>query len=775
MYVSSISKNFLKVLLLSVLIFSFFTGAATAQESSVEISELPQLPTNIDERSEGQVYQMEVPNGEIFPVRVNEDGSYTTLTQEELEALNLDVERGADGQVESAAVSDSDPPEENFNAAQRLIYSFVLTAFGALALMTGVLMDQSINYFVLGFGHLYMNYFGGAVEAAWEVVRDIINITLIFGLVYIGFRLIFEGDNTDAKRNLVFLLLAALLVNFSLFFAKAIVDVTNAAAFQFADAVRVDGNPASTGVSFSGAYNAAVGLNTVLDSRDIVASIGNRGWAPWGYIFMLAVTLLIASFVYVSVAILLVIRFVALVFLLVFSPIMFLGFIFPFFNSISREWLRKFTSQAVLAPAMMLMLYVALLVTANIGTSVQDGRLLSSLTSGSVDANEATAMNLYTLFILGSGLMIGALIVASRLGSGFASSSVKLLDSGRQRVQRAGQRLAYGATIGAAAYGARSAGRATATGVGGTLRSTRGAAAQRKLDQFKAGQIHLSEREFAKAQKQAQSSYDPRQIGAWWKDKQKALDPVKGGRQQQIKDAQKAREKYDDGMGELKREDYGISDKDFKARAEELYRGKSPEEKAAFMKYAGSYNTTAREANELKQRIEEGGLTAEETAIAKKELKLKEEKLKAEESSFKFARQLAKLHAEEAKQAAAQKAGESGGDTGRAVFGTAAGGMGGMTVGVAAAALGAGGFGLTVPMAAGMYAGGKGLRLKGQGDRHYQESITASSRKRFGPDGSNMVNKKKQKEQAIATAEALKDNDALPTENSSSGSDTTKT
>ncbi len=674
---------------------------------------------------------------------------------------------------DEAVSTDSDAPPDDFSFLQGLVLDFVRTAFGSLAYVTGMLMDGAINIFVMQFGFHYMTSFGGAVESAWEIVRDLINISLIFGLVYIGFRFIFAGDDSGAKRNLIFLLLAALLVNFSLFFAKTFIDITNAAAVQFASVVRVDGGTADTGVSFSGAYIAAVGLNSVLDNEHLVRAIGNDGWSPWGYILMLAISLLIASFVFICVAILLLIRFIVLVFLLVFSPIMFLGFIFPFFQTMSRQWVTKFISQAAIAPAMMLMLYVALLVMVNLQTALTDETLLGIITPGQM--HNPNALNMFTLFVLGSGLMIGAIVAASKLGSGFATSSVQLLDSGRKRMQQTGQRLAYGATVGAAAYGARSTGRAAATGVGGALRSTRGAAAQKRLDRFKAGQINMSQREFEKTQKQAQSSYDPRQIGAWWNDKQKALDPVKGGRQQQIKDAQKAREKYDDGMGELRREDYGLSDNDFQARADKLYGKGDSIEKEAFMRYASSYNATARKANKLQQQIDSGGLSEQEINNAIEQLEIQEKKLKSQEASFKFARQLAKLHEEETAQAAAeQRAAKS--DRNVARIGAGAGTISGVGAGLfAASALGTGAITVMAPAAAGYAAGKRGARMKREGDRHFEQSITTSARKRFGADGSEMISKRQMKAQAIATVDALKDNHVFPTKNSSSDSNNTKT
>ncbi len=463
--------------------------------------------------AEGNIIDATAPGG--FITTQPGDLGFGGITPEEGAGFGPGAGGGAAQMSMEADAATSDPstnPLDDLTTIQRLVLEFVLSSFGWLMSQAGVLMDAAIYNFVFRYAELYRSNFGTAVETTWEVIRDLMNMAFVFGLVYIGFRFIFNGDDTSAKRNLVLLIIAALLVNFSLFFAKAIIDVTNAAAFQFASSVNIGGTNARNNASFSGAFIAATGVNSVLDNRDILAGIvdPNNNWVAWGYIFMMAMVLLIAAFVFVAVAIILVIRFIALTFLLVFSPIMFLGFIFPFFKSLSWAWFSKFLSQAALAPAMILMLYISLIILNNLQgalmSNAQGRRIGGILSPGDATVGNISGLDMFTLFILGGGFMVGSLIVAMKLGSTFAGGAVAVLDKTQQGARRWATRAPIRVGAGGAAWvGQQTVGRAGSHLTrSDTLRRWEGASGWRGV----VGRAGMST-----AQTAAEASYDARNVG----------------------------------------------------------------------------------------------------------------------------------------------------------------------------------------------------------------------------------------------------------------------
>jgi hypothetical protein len=304
----------------------------------------------------------------------------------------------------------------------QFLYELIIGGFGALVKAGAALLDNSLYYFVQKFGELYNQNFGAPIETAWSIIRDLINFALIFGLVYVGFRFILNADDSGAKRNLVTLILAALLVNFSLFFAKAVVDIANSAAVAFAQSLD---EGATQVIDVSDGFATVLGLGTVLDQEGQLTSAaagGSSAGAYISYLFVLMAILLVAAFVFAAAAALIAIRFIVLSFMLVFSPIVVLGMIFPFFRGLSTKWLNTFLGQAFMAPAMFLMIYVSFLILQGLK---QGGNVATdALAQGG--SNDPSTLGALTFYILGMGFLIGSLIVAQKMGAAGASTVVSL-------------------------------------------------------------------------------------------------------------------------------------------------------------------------------------------------------------------------------------------------------------------------------------------------------------------------------------------------------------
>ena len=71
------------------------------------------------------------------------------------------------------------------------------------------------------------------------MLSDLANICFIFLLVYAGIRLILGVGKFNAKSMIVNVILMAVLINFSLFFTKIIIDAGNITARIFYNAIEV--------------------------------------------------------------------------------------------------------------------------------------------------------------------------------------------------------------------------------------------------------------------------------------------------------------------------------------------------------------------------------------------------------------------------------------------------------------------------------------------------------------------------------------------------------
>ena len=76
----------------------------------------------------------------------------------------------------------------------------------------------------------YTNEF---VSQAWGAVRDIANIFFIITLLYIAIKTILGLNVTDNKRLVGAVIIVALIINFSLFTTKVVIDTSNILAKVF--------------------------------------------------------------------------------------------------------------------------------------------------------------------------------------------------------------------------------------------------------------------------------------------------------------------------------------------------------------------------------------------------------------------------------------------------------------------------------------------------------------------------------------------------------------
>jgi hypothetical protein len=112
----------------------------------------------------------------------------------------------------------------------------IMTMFAWLLGAIGLLFESTIYYTVLRLGTLINGDGSGngltAIGTAWGILRSLANIALLFTFVLIGIATILDIEEYGVKRLLPKLLIAAILLNFSLFVTKALIDVGDTFAVQ---------------------------------------------------------------------------------------------------------------------------------------------------------------------------------------------------------------------------------------------------------------------------------------------------------------------------------------------------------------------------------------------------------------------------------------------------------------------------------------------------------------------------------------------------------------
>lgn len=177
------------------------------------------------------------------------DFQVTTATagsEEEAAAIEAAAEGGPTGTYASASFDDiwcvnmfESPFIDLAGCAAEFFQNVVFKVFSILAYIAGKFFDILANFSLQS--DTYRD--AGFVQEGWRVVRDFSNILFIVALVYLAFTLILDLGHAHLKKSIAAIIMMALLVNFSLFFSKILIDTSNILARIFYSQITVIGTP----------------------------------------------------------------------------------------------------------------------------------------------------------------------------------------------------------------------------------------------------------------------------------------------------------------------------------------------------------------------------------------------------------------------------------------------------------------------------------------------------------------------------------------------------
>ncbi len=307
------------------------------------------------------------------------------------------------------------------------VMTFLMSIFAWLLGVAMVMLDYSVLYTVIKMGS-YVKALP-AIGVAWSILRDIGNITLIFGFLAIGISIILNTEKLGyGKKMLPMLLVAAVFLNFSLFISEAVIDTGNLFATQFYTQINGGipaGNKSTSNETISGKIMSQLGLQTLygaaLSEERIKKEIFKED--NIGFISIMGILLfIVAAFVMFSLAFILIARFVALIFLIILAPIGFAGLAIPQLAPSAKKWWDTLFEQTITAPILLLLLYIALLVITNdnfifdpIAGSKPDYLGFIQATNGTF--NLPGLASILLSFLVAMGLLLAVTIFSKKLGA----------------------------------------------------------------------------------------------------------------------------------------------------------------------------------------------------------------------------------------------------------------------------------------------------------------------------------------------------------------------
>ncbi len=241
------------------------------------------------------------------------------------------------------------------------LYGIASIAGNVLTFVSG-LIDVAIS-----FGNNVINL--PVVSLGFQTVLGIANLGFVLAIIIIAFATIFRLESYAIKQTLWKLVIAALLVNFSLVIAGAFISFSNTFSNYFLEAF----------------HNDSVGdaLADIIEPQKLtqVAGADDPKWYEYianpvsatsrfvTSLFFVTVFTLLIVLTFFALFVMLLIRSIYLSFLLIIMPLAWLAFIFPSTSQYWKKWWTQFIRWVFFAPIVLFFIYIVVTTGNNMGES----------------------------------------------------------------------------------------------------------------------------------------------------------------------------------------------------------------------------------------------------------------------------------------------------------------------------------------------------------------------------------------------------------------------
>ncbi len=316
-------------------------------------------------------------------------------------------------------------------AAVTGVFNRLLALAGAFAMMltswilwaSGSLLTEVLKYTVLNMSQNINSI--SAINVAWTVFRDLANMFFIFILLYAAIGTILGLSGVNAKKMVVNIVIIALLINFSLFFTKIIIDASNIVTIGFynriTSSIGENGGLATPFMNKMGivgmfSIDGIMSDSGALSSNKTLTEIALTG-------IMGSIFILVTAFVFFAANIMFIGRFVILIFLMILSPLAFAAMALPK-DKYSSDWWKSLLDQALFAPAFLAMMYATLLIVE--GLNIPNAGFAKVFVPGEDGkAPDLAMVQVLMNYIIIIVMIIACLIIAKKFGAHGSGEMIK--------------------------------------------------------------------------------------------------------------------------------------------------------------------------------------------------------------------------------------------------------------------------------------------------------------------------------------------------------------
>jgi hypothetical protein len=271
------------------------------------------------------------------------------------------------------------------------------------------------------------------VSIVWSIIRDICNIAFIFILLWSSIQMILGLSSGKTKKMVADVVIAALLINFSMFITRVLIDAGNILGVAIYE--KIQSGPLA-GEGLGAILMQSLGLSSIFETIQTATSGGKSFFSVhFGMIsYLQVITLLTAFIVFMYAMLLMATRIVVLIFLIVMSPIGFMGNVLPKLSEYSKEWRETLYGQVMIAPIFLLFVYLIIKVSTAFNNIVPE---LIGPAKGSDDPTQYMSYFRYVMVIM-------LLVVAVKITKKMTGVVGKLVEGAGKTLGTAAVGLAMG-------------------------------------------------------------------------------------------------------------------------------------------------------------------------------------------------------------------------------------------------------------------------------------------------------------------------------------------
>jgi hypothetical protein len=321
--------------------------------------------------------------------------------------------------------------ETILNAIAGFITRLLMGISSLFLIFAGTIFDWIVNFSIVDMAQNMgsSSNLGKSISDSWTTLRDIANLVFIFVLLYAAFSAMFDSKFGNFQNTVKNIIIVALLINFSLFFSKVVIDASNIVAIGFYKSISSSatlGN-SSSGVSgtntfdsISSGYMNMLGMQTVFSSNVLTANLKD----PVQILIigvMSSIFMLITAIILFISAIMFATRFILLIFIMILSPLALISYIIPGLNKYFDQWTGALVSQSFFAPLFFALTWVVF----RLGTSLKETLLKGqNVDLTNTFTNPGATAGILVNYILIIGFAIAALVFSKTMAGKTAGFKV---------------------------------------------------------------------------------------------------------------------------------------------------------------------------------------------------------------------------------------------------------------------------------------------------------------------------------------------------------------